>query len=268
MPANARARAPAGDIAMLDIRPTGHALGATIDGVDLSRALTDREFGATLGALGRYGVLCFPGQQLDTAALKAFAGRFGELEVNVAGAFQDPVHPEVMILSNIKENGHPIGLADAGQDWHTDMSYSSTIAFANVLYALKVPRRNGRPLGATEFAGMHAAYDGLPADLKTRLAGATILHDFAKFWDKMRAQPGSTRPPLTEEQRRRKPPVSHPVFLTHPITGRKIYTPIRATRCASTSSQRPRATRCSSSCSRISCSRNTATLINGPSATS
>jgi len=222
MLAKARSRALAGDIAMLDVRPTGHALGATIDGVDLSRALTDREFGAILGALWRYGVLCFPGQELDTAALKAFAGRFGELEVNVAGAFQDPVHPEVMILSNIKENGHPIGLADAGQDWHTDMSYSSTIAFANVLYALKVPRRNGRPLGATEFAGMHAAYDGLPADLKTRLAGATILHDFAKFWDKMRAQPGSTRPPLTEEQRRRKPPVSHPVFLTHPITGRKI----------------------------------------------
>src|SRR5262245_15671170 len=168
---------------MLAIRPTGRALGATIDGVDLSRALTDHEFGAILGALGRYGALCFPGQELDTAALKAFAGRFGELEVNVAGTFQDPVHPEVMTLSNIKENGRPIGLGDAGQDWHTDMSYSSTIAFANVLYALKVPRRNRQPLGATEFAGMHAAYDDLPADPKTRHAGATILHDYPLFRD-------------------------------------------------------------------------------------
>jgi taurine dioxygenase len=207
---------------MLEVRPTDAVLGATVRGVDLARPLSGDAFGAILGALGRYGVLCFPQQQLETAALKAFAGRFGELEVNVTGAFQDPQHPEVMILSNIKENGKPVGLADAGQDWHTDMSYSRTIAFANVLYALKVPRRNGEPLGATEFASMHAAYDELPAELKTRLRDATVLHDFAKFWDKMRAQPGSTRPPLTEEQRRKKPPVTHPVFLTHPITGKRV----------------------------------------------
>jgi taurine dioxygenase len=207
---------------MIDIRPTGAVLGATVAGVDLAKPLDDEDFISVLGALGHHGVLCFPRQTLDTAALKAFAGRFGELEINVSGAFQDAAHPEVMILSNIKENGRPIGLADAGQDWHTDMSYSRTIAFANVLYALKVPRRNGQPLGATEFANMHAAYEDLPDAIKERLSDATVLHDFAKFWDKMRAQPGSTRAPLTEEQRRKKPPVSHPVFLRHPITGRKV----------------------------------------------
>jgi taurine dioxygenase len=207
---------------MIEIRPTGAVLGATVAGADLAQPLGDAEFNRVLGALGRYGVLCFPGQRLDTAALKAFAGRFGALEVNVSGAFQDPVHPEVMTLSNIKENGRPIGLADAGQDWHTDMSYSRTIAFANVLYGIKIPRRDGKPLGATEFAGMHAAYEGLPGEVKERLKDATVLHDFAKFWDKMRALPGSTRPPLSEEQRRKKPPVFHPVFLTHPITGKKV----------------------------------------------
>ena len=207
---------------MVDIKPTDHALGATVSGFDLSQPLSDEDFAKVLGALGRYGVLCFPRQQLDTGALKDFASRFGTLEVNVAGAFQDPVHPEVMILSNIKENGKPIGLADAGQDWHTDMSYSKTIAFANVLYGIKIPRRNGKPLGGTEFAGMHAAYDALPEDMKARLENATITHDFAKFWDKMRALPGSTRPALTEEQRHKKPPVTHPVFLTHPITRKKV----------------------------------------------
>ena len=207
---------------MVEIKPTGKVLGASVHGADLSKPLNENDFGVILGALGRYGVICIPGQKLEAASLKDFAGRFGELEINVAGQYQDPVHPEVMILSNIKENGKPIGLADAGQDWHTDMSYSSTIAFANVLYAIKVPRRNGKALGSTEFASMHAAYDDLPADIKARLEGKTITHDFAKFWDKMCAQPGSTRKPLTEEQRRRKPPVSHPVFLTHPITGRKV----------------------------------------------
>jgi len=102
------------------------------------------------------------------------------------------------------------------------MSYSETIALANVLYALKVPHRNGRPLGGTEFANMHAAYEALPAELKTRLDGMTVLHDFNKFWEMMRQRPGSWRPPLSEEQRQKKPPVSHPIFLTHPITGKKV----------------------------------------------
>ena len=204
------------------IEPSGEVLGARITGLDLREPLAPRDFGRVLAALGRHGVLCFPGQSLDAAALKGFAGRFGGLEVNVAGAFQERAHPEVMTLSNIVEEGRPLGLADAGQDWHTDMSYSEEIAFANALYAIRVPRRGGEPLGDTEFANMRAAYAGLPAELKERLAGMTALHDFARFWDRMRARPGSTRPPLTLEQRRKKPPVSHPIFLDHPITGEKV----------------------------------------------
>src|SRR5690606_24146110 len=120
------------------------------------------------------------------------------------------------------ENGKPIGLSDAGQDWHTDMSYSKTIAFSNVLYGIRIPFRDGKSLGNTAFCNMHAAYEGLPEEMKAELAGMTITHDFNKFWDMMRREKGSTRPPLTEAQRRRKPPVSHPVFLIHPITGRKV----------------------------------------------
>src|SRR5579884_2265230 len=206
----------------MEIIPTGEALGARVHDVDLARPLEARDFARLLLALGRHGVLCFPRQRLDAAALKAFAGRFGALEINVANAFQEPGHPEIMILSNIVEAGRPIGLGDAGQDWHTDMSYSAEIAFANVLYAIEVPRRDGVPLGGTEFADMGAAYADLPQALKTRLDGMTVLHDFAKFWDKMRARPGSRRPPLSDEQRRRKPPVSHPIFLIHPVTGDKV----------------------------------------------
>jgi taurine dioxygenase len=208
---------------MLDITPTGQTLGATVAGVDLNEPIDDRTFADILRALGRYGVLRFPNQALDPARQMAFSARFGSLEINVAGAFQEPGYPEIMILSNMTEpNGRPIGARDAGQDWHTDMSYSETIAFANVLYALKVPRRDGQPLGGTEFANMHPAYDGLPDDLKTRLDGMTVLHDFNKFWDMMLKRPGTWRQPLTQEQRDRKPPVSHPIFLTHPITGKQV----------------------------------------------
>ncbi|TFZ04389.1 TauD/TfdA dioxygenase family protein [Ramlibacter rhizophilus] len=206
----------------LRIIPSGATLGARVEGLDLSRPLDDSTFETLLQALGQHGVLKYPDQHLTARQLRDFAARFGELEVNVANAYQEPGLPEVMILSNMVQDGKPLGLSDAGQDWHTDMSYSRMIAFTNVLYGTTIPRRDGRSLGNTEFCNMHAAYEALPQEWKTRLAGMTCTHDFNKFWEMMRRERGSTRPPLTEAQRAAKPPVSHPVFLTHPITGRKV----------------------------------------------
>jgi len=206
----------------MKLTPSGKTLGATIDGVNLSEKLNEKDLDSIMQALGKYGVLRFPKQDLTGVQLKEFSSQLGDLEINVANAFQEPGHPEVMILSNILENGKPIGLSDAGQDWHTDMSYSRQIAFANVLYGIKIPMRDGKPLGNTEFCSMHAAYEGLSSSLKEKLQGKTVLHDFNKFWDKMRMEKGSKRPPLTEAQKKAKPPVSHPIFLKHPITGRKV----------------------------------------------
>jgi len=207
---------------MITVTPSGKALGATVLGLDLSKAPAETDVTAIVRALGDHSVLRFPAQDLSAANLRNFSARFGKLEINVANAYQEPGLPEVMILSNIVKDGKPVGLADAGQGWHTDMSYSKTIAFANVLYGLEIPHRNGKPLGATEFSSMQAAYQGLPEDLKKRLEGKTVLHDFNKFWEMMRREKGSARPRLSDAQRKAKPPVSHPVFLTHPITGRKV----------------------------------------------
>ena len=204
------------------IEPTGKILGADITGIDLAQPPSDRAFRQILRALGEHGVLCFPGQKLETAAFARFGEMFGELEINVANQFHEPGFPQVMVLSNMTRDGKAVGLGDAGQGWHTDMSYSKDVALANVLHAIKVPVREGRPLGDTQFRNMHAAYDDLPGDIKSRLAGRTATHDFAKFWDMMRARPGSNRGPLTAEQRAKRPPVQQPIFRTHPITGRKI----------------------------------------------
>jgi len=201
---------------------SGQHLGARVHGVDLSQPLSEALGGQLIELLGQYGVLCFPEQNLDAVQLKAFSAFFGDLEINVANAYQEPGHPEVMILSNIVEDGKPIGIGDAGQGWHTDMSYSRIVAFANVLYGIRIPYRDGRALGGTSFSDMQAAYDALPQDLKTRLEGKTALHDFSKFYDMMRREKNSPRPPLTEAQRAAKPPVSHPVVLTHPVSGRKV----------------------------------------------
>ena len=206
----------------MKIESSGKALGARIESVDLNQPVSDGDFKQILRALGAHGVLCFPEQQLETAALARFGRMFGELEINVANQFHEPDFPEVMVLSNMTKDGKPIGLGDAGQGWHTDMSYSRDIALANVLYAIKVPSRNGVPLGDTQFRNMQLAYEHLPADIKSRLTGRTATHDFAKFWDMMRSRPGSQRAPLTPEQRAKRPPVSQPIFRTHPITGRAV----------------------------------------------
>ncbi len=203
------------------IIPTEKSLGCTIEGIDVAKPLSTADFELILEAFGRYGVVRFPNQILPPAEHKTFAARFGSLEINVAaGHYCVPGYPEVMVLSNIVENGKAIGLKDAGQDWHTDMSYSEPIAFLNVLHALEVPVRNGVALGATEFLDMGAAYDDLPADIKARIGGLTATHDFNKFWDEMLKRPGTQRKPLTPEQRAQKPPVSHPIVLEHPISGR------------------------------------------------
>ena len=207
----------------MKIEPSGETLGARVTGIDLARPLSDVDFAQIVQAIGRHGVLCFTNQDLTPEQQATFAKRFGTLEINVAaGPYTVPDLPEVMILSNIVRDGKPIGLGDAGQGWHTDMSYSKEIAFGNVLFALEVPRRGGKALGDTLFANMHAAYDDLPDEMKTKLEGREAIHDFEKFWEMMRSRPGSTRGPLTAEQRAKKPPVAHPIFMTHPITGRNV----------------------------------------------
>jgi taurine dioxygenase len=179
---------------MYKLQPSGGILGCSIHGLDLSKPFGKPELGFVLQALANHGVVCFPNQSLDPAAQVAFSRQFGELEVQVSGAFQEPGHPEMMILSNIVENGKPVGLADGGQGWHTDMSFGKTIAFINVLYALKVPRRDGQPLGATLFADMTAAYDALPDAVKSRIQGLSATHNFEKFWEMMRQRGGAGRP--------------------------------------------------------------------------
>ncbi len=207
----------------MDIISSGQTLGATVEGIDLATALSDDDLRTLLRALGQYGVLCFPKQTFDTPAMAAFARRFGELEVNVANLYFEPDFPEIMILSNqMHPDGKPVGLNDAGQGWHTDTSYSKDIELAKILHAQSVPMRNGKPIGETQFRNMHAAYDELPDEIKHKLEGRTASHDFEKFWEVMRQRPGSRRPALTEEQRRKKPPVSQPLVRVHPLTGRKV----------------------------------------------
>ncbi len=218
----ARSLSLGGSPSMLTIEPSGKILGATVRGADLRQDLSREDFAAVLRALGEHGVLCFPGQALEAAELRRFSSRFGDIQVIKGIPHHEPGMPEVTILSNVKVNGKLIGAPDAGQSWHTDMTYAKTMGFVNVLSAFKVPMRDGRALGGTEFTNTQAAAADLPVALIERLARQTATHDIEYYWEYMRREKGSKRPPLTDEQRRQRPPVHHPVLLTHPITGRRV----------------------------------------------
>ena len=153
---------------MISIESSGRHLGATVHGVDVSKPLTPSIFGSVLEAIGKYGLLRFPQQTLSPKQHRDFASMFGHTPAirGRLAIFTAPGVPEINILSNIQENGQNIGAMDAGVIWHTDMVHNDTPGFANVLYALKVPRRDGRVLGGTEFFDLQTAYEDLPTDVK------------------------------------------------------------------------------------------------------
>ena len=204
----------------MQVTRLGTHIGARIDGIDLRR-LDDAGFAAIEREFHAHGVIAISDQHLDEPQLIAFSRRLGELELNVSSSFHHPDYPYVNILSNKRRaDGTPMGSPDAGQGWHTDMSYNPVPARASILYALEVPMRDGAPLGDTLFASMGAAWDVLAPELRARLERRWALHHFSKFYDYMIDERGSPRPRLTEAQKATKPPVVHPMAVCHPFTGR------------------------------------------------
>jgi taurine dioxygenase len=203
---------------MLTVEPSGEILCATVRGVDLSKPLSLADKGKILEAIGKHGLLRFPDQHLSVLQHKAFCEQFGEMH-HSSQHFADGVR-EISVLSNIKKDGQPIGYPDAGIIWHRDMTYTPQPGFANVLYALIIPKRDGKPLGNTEFINSQAAYRDLPEDVKKKIAKARGLHSVEKYNETVRAL-GSKRPAY-KDQVRQSPKQSHPLVFNHPITGSPV----------------------------------------------
>jgi len=197
----------------VEIVPTGAALGAEICGIDLARPLNDTDFAAIDDAYNRYGVIFFRDQRITPQQQVVFTRRFGDIEFNIFGErWSVPGCPEIVVVSNVTEDGRPIGVRRAGENWHSDMCYTPRPPRGTMLYALEVPELFGLPLGDTEFASAGAAWDALPESLKGRLDGRRAVFDFT---GRKRAFPPS------QDEIDRNPPVTHPIVRTHPRTGRK-----------------------------------------------
>jgi len=208
-------------VATISIVPTGAALGAEVRGVDLAQCLDDGTFRRIDAALSEHGMLFFRRQDITVGQQVAFARRFGDAAPNVNQQACLPGYPEVLVVSNVKENGRYIGVSDAGITWHTDQSAYPRPPRCSVLYAKEVPvSDDGTILGDTIFSSAAAAYEVLPADIKKRLEGKGASHSYMGRLLARKASVGLTRE-IPADHADRMPPVWHPVFRTHPVTGRK-----------------------------------------------
>lgn len=206
---------------MIELRPMLPTFGADVSGISL-RDITDAEFASVHAAWLQYGVLRFRNQEMDEDDLQRFSRRFGPLEQVPLGRLNAEQkeklkkifkNPYVTNISNIKENGMPIGgLGNAEANWHSDMTYIENPPPASVLLSVEIPGSGGD----TWFADQYAAYEGLPAALKSQIEGLSIKHDAAH------TSVGDLRPGFDAfDDPRDAPGAIHPIVSTHPETGRQ-----------------------------------------------
>jgi taurine dioxygenase len=194
--------------ATLVCRPLSAALGAEVVDIDLRRNIDDRTFAQILAAWHQNLVILLRDQELSEEDQVRFAERFGPLAVIHTRQFVHS-HPAVMLISNIREDGKPIGaLPDGEMQFHTDQCHQERPAMASMLYAIEVPSAGGNTL----FANGYKAYETLPAEIKRRIEGRKALnaYDYVNAGQKRGTQLGEGVPSY-----------AHPIVRTHPATGRK-----------------------------------------------
>ena len=202
----------------MDLSPVeGRSFGLEIENIDLSAALEPDTVGAILDALHHRLVIAIRGQNLSDSALIAFSSRLGELDPPGANPYGEPFireFPQINVISNVIENGRPIGNLGAGEAaWHADMTYVDVPPKAAILHALEIPSNGG---GDTFFADMFAAHEALPPDLKRETAGKIAIHDGSRNSAGMLRKGYSEVTDVRETRGAR-----HPLVRTDTRTGRK-----------------------------------------------
>jgi taurine dioxygenase len=197
----------------LDVVPLTNYIGAEIRGIDLRQKPDEETVRAIYQAWLDHLVLIFPNQQLAQEDLIRATGFFGEL-----GQLSRPpkyfpkgyskLLPGIMMISNIRENGEPIGaLPDGEMMFHHDMIHAEVPSKATLLYSVEIPSAGGNTL----FASGYAAYDTLDPAIRSRLEGKSALHHY-NYGTTIRG--GSMGTEAFAE-------CVHPVFRTHEDTGKK-----------------------------------------------
>ncbi len=198
------------------MKPVSKALGAEITGLDLTSPLDGETVAELRHALAENCLLLFRDQKLTPEQHIAFSRHFGDLQPHILKDFNMAGHPELFVVSNVKDQGKPIGRAGAGQYWHSDLSYVANPSLGSIMYSLEVPATGGD----TMFANMYKAYDTLSEPMKQILQGLSAEHDFAHSQTTHIAAKGYTRTASAAEVAK-VPPVQHPIVREHDESKRK-----------------------------------------------
>ena len=197
----------------IDVEPLSPILGASVRRIDLAKPVDDRTADTIRDAFHRYSLLCFPGQELSAYDQLRFANIFGKGDGGVRASKEIGAkrggNRGVMYVSNIREDGKPIGvLPDGEMQFHSDGAHRDSPYRATTLYGIKIPSRGGNTL----FANLYAAYEALPQATKDRIAGlkTQFVYDYdAQFRD------------FTDDGDSKLPRAVHDLVRTHSATGRK-----------------------------------------------
>jgi len=197
---------------MLELRPLTEHIGMEVLNIDATQPISPETFAELRDALNTHSVLLLRNQRVTEAQHVAFAREFGELQIHVLNQYLTTPFPELYVLSNVKQNGKPIGNHKEGWNWHSDWSYYEVPCFGSVLHAVEVP-----PVGAdTLFSSMFAAWDALDEETKRLIQPLSAVHSYSTYYAKAFAD----RDPLTAEQKAATPDVIHPLVRRHQDSGR------------------------------------------------
>ncbi len=201
---------------MITFTPLSAGFGIEAAGIDLSQPLPAGTFAELERAFYEHHLLTLRAQELTATQFAAFARRIGPPQPHVIDQFHHPEDPNILILSNVKKDGRPTGLQDAGSYFHTDYSYLQVPARATTLYSRAVPKVGGDTL----FADQQAAYDDLPEAMKKRIEPLVAIHHYGNRND-LDEKSRTVASVLTAEQKARMPVITHRIARPHPVTGRK-----------------------------------------------
>lgn len=193
----------------VSVRLLAETFVGEISDVDLAR-LDGAAAEAIKAAWLQHKVLVFHDQNLDEDQLVAFAETLGDVEIHLRQT-RTSGRREVMLVSNVKEDGKPIGrLGNQELNWHMDQIFMAQPTAGTILYAVSVTPEGGD----TWFCDLGAAYEELPPALRTQVEGRRAVHSAATADRRVGIH-------LTDEQRTRAPEVTHPLVRTHPLAGEK-----------------------------------------------
>ncbi len=222
----------------LTAEPLSEFLGAEVRGLDLSRPIHERARAELLELFWRHKVVVVRGQDVDPDGFIRFAEAFGRIEPFFISAYNLPSHPQIYVLSNVRDNGKPIGRDGAGTHWHSDSTFTEKPSSVTLLHGVVVPSRGGDTL----FADTAGAYDRLDPETKAKIEGRRAIHRYQRKEfvftgdrtvdaaeraeiDRLKAlrqsEEAATAPSPTAKRSNQEPDRLHPIVRTHPVTGRR-----------------------------------------------